>query len=132
MTEAIKRHNILSQWLSWQFFDMPKEILKAWRNFLKFNLNYFSVGLLLKTLFSPWRRIQVSYGKGFDISRYFSAFASNMIFRFLGAIVRSFLILAALFVELLIVALGTIIVLGWLVLPFLLIGGFVFGIYVIF
>lgn len=132
MIEAAKRQNIVSQWLSWQFFDAPREIIKAWKNFLKFNLNYFSVGLLLKTLFSPWRRIQASYGKGFDIGRYFSAFASNMIFRLLGAIVRSFLILAALFVELLIVALGTITVLAWLVLPFLIIGGFVFGIYVIF
>ena len=132
MLEAAKRHNIFSQWLSWQFFDMPREILKAWKNFLKFNLNYFSVSLLIKTLFSPWRRIQASYGKGFDIGRYFSAFASNMIFRFLGAIVRSFLIFIALLVELLIVVLGIIAIFGWLALPVFLIFGFFFGIYVIF
>jgi len=132
MLEAAKRQNIVSQWLSWQFFDVPKGILGAWKNFLKFNLNYFSVGLLLKTFFSPWRRIQVSYGKGFDVGRYLSAFASNSIFRLLGAIVRSFLIFVALLVELLIVVLGAIVFFGWLVLPALLVTGFFFGIYVIF
>lgn len=132
MMEAAKRHNIISQWISWQFFDAPRNILGAWKNFFKFILNYFSVGLLLKTFFSPWRRIQVSYGKGFDIGRYLSAFSSNLIFRLLGAIVRSFLILVALLIELLIIALGIIVVLGWFLLPLLLIAGFIFGIYVIF
>ena len=132
MVEVAKRHKIISEWLSWQFFDMPREILKAWKNFLKFNLNYFSVGLLLKTLFSPWRRIQASYGKGFDIGRYLSAFSSNLIFRLLGAMVRSFLIFAAILVELLIVILGAIVFFGWLAHPFLLLAGFFFGIYVIF
>ena len=119
--------NILFQWLSWQFFDVPKEILKAWKNFLKFNLNYFSTPLLLKTFFSPWRRYKMSYGKGFDIGRYLEAFFSNLIFRFLGAIMRSFLIILGLLVEVFIFFCGIIIFLGWLVLPILLIFGLYHG-----
>ena len=124
--------NILIQWMSWQFFDVPKEILKAWKNFLKFNLNYFSVPLLLKTFFSPWRRYKVSYGKGFDFGKFFEAFFSNLIFRILGAILRSFLIVIGLIAEVFLIAGGIIVFFGWLLLPALLIAGFIFGIYVIF
>lgn len=131
MVEVAKKQNIFNQWLSWQFFEVPKEILKAWKNFLKFNLNYFSVPLLLKTLFSPWRRYKMSYGKGFDIGGYFGALLSNLIFRFLGAAMRSFLIFLGLLVEVFILFTGIIIFFGWLVLPALLIAGFIFGIKVL-
>ncbi len=124
--------NIFFQWIFWQFFEVPKNILKAWRNFLKFNLNYFSIPLLLKTFFSPWRRYKVSYGKGFDIGRYFEALFSNLIFRFLGAIMRSFLIIIGLLAEIFIIIGGIIIFFGWLVLPALLILGLIFGFKVLF
>jgi len=132
MIEVAKKQNIFSQWASWQFFDVPKEIVRGWKNFLKFNLNYFSIPLLLKTLFSPWRRYRVSYGKGFDIGRYFSAFFSNLIFRMLGAILRSFLIFIGLLVEVFIIFMGLVVFFGWLVLPVLLVWGLIFGIQVLF
>jgi len=132
MTEVAKKQNMFSQWVFWQFFEMPGNILKAWRNFLLFNLNYFSIPLLLKTFFSPWRRYKWSYGKGFDIKRYLEAFFSNLILRTLGAIIRSFLIIIGLLVEIFIIFAGIIIFFGWLVLPALLIGGLIFGIQIFF
>ncbi len=119
--------NILFQYIIWQFFDVPKEILKAWRNFLLFNLNYFSISLLLKTLFSPWRRYSVSYGKGFEIGRHIEAFFSNLIFRILGALIRIVVIIAGLIIEIFIILGGAIIFFGWLLLPAFLIGGLIFG-----
>ena len=119
--------NIFFQYLSWQFFDMPGEILKAWRNFLLFNLNYFSVPLLIKTLFSHWRRYKWSYPRGFDIGKYFEVFISNLISRILGAIMRIFLIIIGILAEVFIIFAGMIIFLGWLVLPILLILGLIFG-----
>lgn len=124
--------NIFLQWLSWHFFDVPRSILIAWKNFLRFNLNYFSIPLLLKTLFSPWRRYQFTYGKGFDIGRYFTVFFSNLIFRLLGAVMRGFLIIIGLLVEVLIIFAGIILFFGWLVLPALLIAGLIFGVKIIF
>lgn len=132
MIEVAKKQNILFQWLSWQFFEVPGNILKAWKNFLKFNLNYFSIPLLLKTLFSPWRRYKTSYGRGFDIGRYFEVLLSNLIFRGLGAIMRSFLIIIGLLVEIFIIFGGLIIFFGWLILPILLALGLVFGFRVMF
>ena len=132
MIEVAKKQNILFQWLSWQFFEVPGNILKAWKNFLKFNLNYFSIPLLLKTLFSPWRRYKTSYGRGFDIGRYFEVLLSNLIFRGLGAIMRSFLIFIGLLVEIFMILGGLIIFFGWLILPILLALGLVFGFRVMF
>ncbi len=124
--------NIVSQWISWQFFEVPKEILKAWKNFLKFNLNYFSVPLLLRTFFSPWRKYGVSRSRGFDLGKFFEALISNLIFRLLGALVRSFLIFIGLLVEVFIFFTGIVIFIGWLILPALLIVGFIFGLKVLF
>jgi len=117
--------NIFFQYLSWQFLEVPANILRAWRNFLKFNLNYFSIPLLFKSFFSPWRRYSVPYGRGFDIRRFFETLISNLIFRFLGMIMRSFLIIIGLLVEVFIIFGGLTIFFGWLILPILLI----FGIY---
>jgi len=119
--------NIFFQYLFWQFFEVPKNLIKAWRNFLKFNLNYFSIPLLLKTFFSPWRRYKVSYGKGFDFGRYFEALFSNLIFRTLGAILRSFLIIIGLLAEIFIILGGIIVFLGWFISPILLVWGLMFG-----
>jgi len=123
--------NVFLQYLYWQFGEMPVNILKAWKNFLKFNLNYFSIPLLLKTLFSPWRRYKVSYGRGFDIGRYLEAAFSNLIFRIIGAILRTFLIIAGILVEIFILFAGVIVFISWLVLPAILIAGLIFGIQII-
>jgi len=121
------KNNLLGQYLIWHFCDVPRNILHAWRNFLLFNLDYFSIPLLIKTLFSPWRRYAQSYGKGLNIGRYFEAFVFNMMSRLIGAILRFFLILVGLLVEIFIFFIGAGILLIWLLLPLLLIGGLIFG-----
>lgn len=102
--------------------------MKAWGNFLRFNLDYFSIPLLLKTFFSPWRRYSWSYGRGFDLGKFFEAFFSNLISRILGALMRTFLIVFGIIAEIFILVIGLIIILGWILLPFLLVGGFILGI----
>ena len=119
--------NIISLWLIWQFFEAPKEILKGWKNYLKFNLNYWSVPVLLKTLLSPWRRYSSTYGKGLHPWRYFETFVFNMMSRIIGAVLRVVFIVAGLFIEVLILLGGVIVFLGWLVLPVILFFGFIFG-----
>ena len=111
---------------------MPMEILRVWQNFLRFNLNYFSLSLLLKTFFSPWRRYGYSYGRGFDFKKYFEAWSFNAVSRGLGAIIRIILIVIGLTSEIFIVIGGLIMFLTWLVLPALLILGLGLGIKIIF
>ena len=119
--------NIFIKYLVWYFFDTPKGILRAWRNCLKFNLNHWSVPLLLQTWLSPWRRYRYSYGKGFSFTKYFEVFSFNLISRVIGAIIRSSLIVIGSLMEILILLAGAAVFLFWLILPLLLFFGFIYG-----
>jgi len=132
MIETIIRRNIFFQWLSWQFFEMPMNILKAWKNFLLFYLNYFSIPLLLKTFFSPWRRYRWYYPRGFDAWAYLEVWVSNRISQVIGLILRTVFIFIGIAVEIFIFFGGLIIFIIWIILPFLLIAGFIFSFYLIF
>lgn len=57
----------------------------------------FSIGLLIKTLFNPFRQIDAgAQGKG--ISEKFQAFLSRLISRFVGFVARTILIIAGVIV----------------------------------
>ena len=124
--------NIFFEALVWQFFDAPKAILIAWKNFLLFNLNYFSIPLLLRSYFSHWHRYSYSYERVFEFWKNIEIFVFNMMSRIIGAILRTFFIIIGATVEVAIVIIGLIILLIWLVLPFLLIFGLAFGIKLLF
>jgi hypothetical protein len=124
--------NILGQYLVWHFFDMPKELGKAWKNYLRSYFNFFSTGSLLKTLLTPWHGLMWSYGMGFSFTRYAETIISNGFSRIIGAIIRIFLIIFGFVVEVFIFILGGIVFFTWLFLPVLLVVGFVFSIKLLF
>jgi len=132
MATLSTRQNILIKYSIWYFFDVPREILLGWKNFLVFNFNYFSVFLLLKTFFSPWREYRWSYGRGFDVGRYFEAFFSNLVSRILGAIMRSILIIFGIFTEIFIFICGAILFFGWLLVPIFIFLGLRFSFKILF
>jgi ATP-dependent Clp protease ATP-binding subunit ClpC len=113
--------NILLQWLTWHFLEVPRNILRIFKGFLLFNFNYFSVPFLLKTLLAPWRKYGESYGRGFDLKRYLETFIFNSTSRILGAIVRIVMILVGLIFEVFIFISGAILLFVWIFLPILLI-----------
>jgi hypothetical protein len=112
---------IVFQFLAWYFWRVPKKILGAWINFLKFNVEYFSILLLLRTFFAPWKRYAWAYPRAFDLTKYLEITFSNLITRVLGMIMRTILIIGGLVVELFIFLGGLIIFLGWFALPLLLV-----------
>ena len=121
MEQASERKIIFHKFIEWYFFEQPRAIIRGWKNLLKFNLEYFSIPLLLRTLFSPWRRYRWSYGRGFDFRRYLEAFVSNAISRGLGAILRIFLIIIGLVLETLLLIGGIVGLILWFIWPLVLI-----------
>ncbi len=119
---------ILLNWISWYFYEMPKNILLAWKNFLRFGLDYFSTPRLIKTLFSPWRKYSMTYAKGFSFSSYFETLFSNLIFRFLGAFFRTGLIIVGILFEAAILLVGFLVFLAWFMIPAFLFFGTYHGI----
>ncbi|MBI1971336.1 MAG: hypothetical protein HYS52_00590 [Candidatus Wildermuthbacteria bacterium] len=117
----------LIEYARWHFFAMPLEILKGWRNFLWFGLNYFSLPLLLQTYFSPWRRLQWSAGRGFNLGKMFEALVSNLISRIIGASIRTSVLLVGILVEIFLVAAGALVFVGWFALPVSIAFSFYYG-----
>lgn len=103
--------------LQFHFIIFPKRILQIWKNFLWFFANFFSIFDLLKTLFSPWRRIAFAYPKAPDIAKIVETFVGNMFSRFLGFVFRSCLILIGILFEIFVFLLGILILIAWFILP---------------
>lgn len=124
-------NNILFKALVWQFFDVPKQLVKIWQTFLYFNFNYFSVPTLLKTYFSPWRRNRSSYGGIFEVWKNFESFIFNSMSRIIGAILRTVYIILGIIIEIFILIVGPIVIVTWILTPFLLLIGLIFGIFLL-
>lgn len=117
MLEICPKRNLFISFLDWHFHEATLGIIKAWRNYLSFNLRYFSVGELLRTLFSHWHKMSEGYGRGFDFQRFFTTLIGNVVSRVLGAIVRLVFIIIGLLVELFILLAGLVVLLFWVLLP---------------
>jgi len=112
---------ILGMFFVWYYKDAPRGIAGVWRNFILFVLNYFSIGLLLKTIFSPWKRIRESRERGFDLMNFFSVLTLNLFSRTIGFLVRSVVIVFGIIVEIIVLVCGLAVLILWFILPFFLI-----------
>ena len=106
----------------WYYGEAVKDVLTGWRNYIIFSLNYFSIPLLLRTLFSPWRRDITKKPRGLDFQKLFEYIAFNSISRGLGFLVRFFTIIAGIIFSLVVVISGFVFFVIWLILPFAIAG----------
>lgn len=126
--DIAQKDNIIILWIKWHFFQMPKFLLGVWKNYILFATNYFSLPLLLTTLFSPWRRNAWRLPKIFDIQEYANVFISNIFSRLIGFILRIVLIIIGVIFQIIVLLFGMIVILAWILIPFVII----YGIFLIF
>ncbi len=81
-------------------------------------VDFFSISLLLKTLFSPFRQISAGRVNG-PIAVRWHAFVDQLVSRCIGAIVRLFMILFGLIAIMFTVLVGAITLVVWLLVPLL-------------
>jgi hypothetical protein len=78
--------------LSWWYGEGWLNRLRLIKERLASSVDFFSIGLLITTLFAPFR--QISAGKvGGPLEYRFRAFIDRLISRFIGAMIRSFMII---------------------------------------
>ncbi|TSC77486.1 MAG: hypothetical protein G01um101429_1034 [Parcubacteria group bacterium Gr01-1014_29] len=87
---------VFFEYLVWQYGDGIREYANAWLNIHWFLWRVFSVPLLLRTFFAPFRRTGEHYKRGFDPAAIAQTFLINMITRFVGMVVRAVLVAVAL------------------------------------
>lgn len=113
--------------LSWWYSDGIIGRIRMIKNRLKISADFFSIGLLIETLFSPFR--QISAGRvGGSISNQIRAFFDKLLSRVIGSIVRTFMIIAGLIVMLTQILFGFLVVMFWLIVPLLPVIGLIMAV----
>ncbi len=123
------RQNLFIKWIVWHFKEGPAQLLSIWSNFLRFSLEFFSIGILLKTWINPWRRLSESYRGGIvNISENIQVLILNTFSRFIGFLMRTIVIIVGIIFTFLVFLSGILALLIWILLPLLLIAGIIFSI----
>jgi hypothetical protein len=87
-------------------------------------LDFFSINLLLKTLFAPFRQISAANTTG-PISVRMHAFFDKLISRFIGAFMRLILIFVGLITIVAQLLWGMIVLIVWIILPIIPVVGLI-------
>jgi hypothetical protein len=107
----------LVQYVIWHYTKAIKGFFSTWFNFLWFTYHFFSIPLLLRTLFSPFERLGEEYKKGLDVWALFQTFAVNAIMRCVGAVTRLVLVVIGTLMIIFIFAVGIVLFFVWLLIP---------------
>lgn len=113
----------------WYYGEAAKNVLVAWKNYIIFVANYFSIPLLIRTLFAPWRRDITRKPRGLDFKKLFEYFAFNAISRGLGFLVRFVTICFGAASIIFTAIAGAIFFVFWIFLPIILVGFLIFAIF---
>jgi hypothetical protein len=103
---------------SWWYTTAWKDLARRIERRIQRTLDFFSVGLLFRTLFDPFRQIAAGSVKG-SVDAQFRAWADRTFSRFFGAAVRSLFIIIGLFSMVLSMIIGFIQLLIWPCIPLL-------------
>lgn len=108
-------------YINWHYTRGISELSKNLFNFIVFEFHFFSVKDLLFTLLSPFQRLKEDYGNSaIEFEKILSAFVVNSIMRIIGFFVRSIILLVAFFCIGISIIIFPILIILWLILPFIL------------
>ena len=102
--------------LSWWYGAGWLERIKLIQERIVRTVDYFSIGLLAKTLFSPFRQISAGKVSG-PIAVKWRAFVDRTVSRVIGAFVRTFIILIGCITIILYCLVGLLTLVVWALVP---------------
>jgi len=104
----------------WWYFEEPEYIWRAIRIITKKIFFSFSVPVLLRTLFDPWKR-DVTYVENASLQELFNIWLGNFISRLVGFVVRTFTILIGFVLTVLAFIVLLAFILIWFLMPIFII-----------
>ena len=108
----------IAEYFIWHYSHGAKGLLGIVSNYLKFFWHFFSTGILLRTIISPWKKdITFSNWRGLHILLSLKKFFFNLFARFMGALVRIPVIIISLLAEVFASILGLAAFILWIFLP---------------
>lgn len=124
--------SIVHHYLLWHYSRAFLEIFHVWLNLMWFVVNFFSIPQLLRSLFSPWKRIVEDRGEKWNFEDLAGFILIGFISRLIGFILRSIIITIGLVALFIVVFSGFAVYAFWLVAPLVIIGLLGFGITLLF
>ncbi len=85
------------EYFVWHYTRALRDIWRIAGNFFWFVWHFFSVELLAKNIFAPWKRLGEEHEKNESIGDYFGIIAVNILMRAVGAVSRIVLLVIAAF-----------------------------------
>lgn len=107
----------LPYYIHWHYTRAWKDFFENWKNFVSFVFSFFSIHILLVTLFAPWKRLGQERGEGFGSEAFLGAMVVNGLMRLVGFVARLPVILVGLFLTFCLIFLGVCISILWLIFP---------------
>jgi hypothetical protein len=117
-TSASINPSFFGQFFKWWFSVMPKNIFLAVRQTVANTYDYFSIGLLAKTLLAPWKRDVISM-EHLTLGERLQIVVMNLVSRLIGAFIRFITIMAGLITIIGELIFGIFIFAGFILLPLL-------------
>ena len=110
-------------YITWHYGRAILEFSHIYKNILSFLLNFFSIPILVRSYFAPWRRMGEDYTKNIveDFGNVASVFVVNFIMRLVGMVMRTIIIIFGLSVVILVALFYPVLLLVWLLLPLIII-----------
>jgi hypothetical protein len=123
--------SVSHHYLLWHYTKAFGEIFHVWKNIAWFTFHFFSIPQLLRSYFSPWRRMTEERSKGFDFEDLASFLIINLISRIVGVFLRTVVIISGI-ASLIILLVGIITVyIFWILAPIIIAAALYFGIMLI-
>lgn len=117
----------MHHYLLWHYTTAFGELWHIFKNFIWFVVHFFSLPELLRTFFSPWKRMTEDRGERFNFEDLASYVIINLFSRLVGMLMRGTIILAGL-VTLCVLILGALLVyLFWIFAPACLVASLYYG-----
>ncbi|MDB5254291.1 MAG: hypothetical protein JWL80_357 [Parcubacteria group bacterium] len=114
-------------YIKWHYSRGVVESVQIAERLLLKVLHFFSISVILRTFFSPWKREGMSYANS-EMGSWFTTFIFNSLMRVLGMGIRVVILFFGLFLFLAALILSVAVVVGWILAPFAMIASFVLGI----
>lgn len=113
------------------FADLALSLFGAWMNIQKFLVNFFSLPLLARSFFAPFRKMQEKKAPGFNPENIAEVFVANLVSRFVGMLVRGILIVLGIITEAVVFVVGFIFYLTAIFSPIFVPASILLGIFLI-
>lgn len=117
------------RYIIWHYTRGIADVILFWRNLLWFISNFFSMSILIRNLFSPWKAIEDKRTTtAFALSDIASVFLINIIMRIVGFFIRIIFLLIGIFIYIILSVFGPLLIILWLLLPLIIAASFIIGV----